>query len=126
MSLLAFGAMLTSIFSAAIRRSFCPDLGFNFRDKSANRLLTIQDDTLALIDFSEPLLGRLPKRFQLCLSHLFLFFQKTQGVADDFAGVAVASRGNLVFDKEVKMFGQIDVACWHDRLLSLAAYHDWQ
>jgi hypothetical protein len=100
--------------------------GFDFRDQSANRLLAFQDDALALIDFIEPLFGCLPKRFQLRFSFLLLIFQKTQSLADDFAGVAVAPRGNLLFDKVVKMFGQIDVACWHDRLLSLEAYHDWQ
>src|ERR1700730_3145088 len=126
MSLRAFGAMMTSIFLPAVLRGFRPDLGFDFRDKSANRLLALQDDSLALIDLIEPLGGCLPKRFQLRLARFPLCFQKTQGLADDFAGVAVAPRGNLAFDKLVEMFGQIDVACWHDRLLFLESYHDWQ
>ena len=35
------------------------------------------------------------------LPFFFLFFQKTQGFADDLAGVAVAPRGNLAFDEVV-------------------------
>jgi hypothetical protein len=93
--------MMTSIFLTAVLRSFRPELGPNCRNESANRLLPPQDDALALVDFIEPLFGGLPKRFQLRLAFLLLFFQKTQSIANDFAGVAVPSRRNLVLDKVV-------------------------
>src|ERR1019366_9771819 len=102
----------------AVLPPFRPALGFDSGDKSANRLFSRQDDALALIDFIEPLFGGLPKCLQLRLPFLLVFFQKTQGLADDFAGVAVAPRRNLAFDEVVKMFGQIDVARWHGRILS--------
>src|SRR5437879_6391398 len=70
MSLRALGAIRTSIFSTAVLRGFRPDLGFDFRDKSAYCLLALQDDALALIDFVEPLFGCLPKCFQLRFSFL--------------------------------------------------------
>ncbi len=81
---------MTSIFLTAVLRSFRPDLGIDFRDKSAKRFIALQDDALTLIDFIEPLFGCLAKRLQLRISFLLLFFQKTQSLADDFAGVAVA------------------------------------
>ena len=126
MSLRAFGAMMTSIRSPAVLGSFCPNLGFDIRDKLFDRLLALQDDTLALIDFFEPLFGCLSKRLELRLPLVLLFFEKTQRSADDFAGVAVAPRDDLTFDKGVQMFGQIDVACRHDRPLSLPSYCNWQ
>jgi hypothetical protein len=70
-------------FLAVAPRSFRPDLAFNFRDESANRLLAVQDDSLALIDFIESLFGCPPKRFQLRLPFLLLFLQKTQRLAYD-------------------------------------------
>ncbi len=60
-----------------------------FRGELTDRLLALQDDALALIDFIEPLFGCLSKRVELRLPFLLLFFQKTQSLADDFAGVAV-------------------------------------
>ena len=64
MSLRALGAIRISIFLTALLRSFRPDLGFDFRDKSANRLLALQDDAVALIDFIEPLFAWRPKPYQ--------------------------------------------------------------
>ncbi len=126
MSLRAFGAMMTSIFLHAVLRCLRPDFGFNIRDESIDLLLALQDDALPLTDFIEPLFGCLSKRMEFRLPFLLLLFEKAQCVADDFAGVAVAPRGDLTCDKVVQMFGQIDVACWYDRLLSLPYYHDWQ
>lgn len=102
-------------------KSTAPDFGFNFREELIDYLPALQDDALALIDFIEPLFGCLPKHLKLRLPLLLLFFQKAQGLADDFAGVAVAARGDLPFNKAVPMFGQIDVARRHARLLSLSA-----
>jgi len=63
MSLRAFGAMTTSIFLTAVPRNFFADLGFNIANELIDRLLALQDDALALIDFIKPLVGCLSKRF---------------------------------------------------------------
>jgi hypothetical protein len=118
--------MMTSIFLRAVLRSVRPDLGFNIREESIDLLLTLQDDAPSLIDFIEPLFRCLSKRTELRLTFMLLFFEQTQSLADDFAGVAVSPRGDLTRDKVVQMFGKIDVACRHDRLLSLPSYRDWQ
>ena len=70
MSLRARGAITTSMFLPALLH----DLGFDLRDKSANRLLALQGDSLSLIDFIEPLFGCLTKRFQLRCSFVLLLF----------------------------------------------------
>src|ERR1022692_2616610 len=102
----------------AVLRRFRPDLLLDFRNELMDRLFALQDDALALIDLRETLFGGLPQ-IQFRFAHLLVFFQKTQSFTDDFAGVAIAPRGTLAFDKEVEMFGEIDVASRHDRLLSL-------
>jgi hypothetical protein len=111
---------------AAERRKFLADFGCNIRDESFDLLLTLQDDTLALFDFIEPLFGCLAKYSELGIPFLPLSFEKTQSLADDFAGVAVAPRGDLARDEMVQMGGQIDVARWLDRLLWLSSNRDWQ
>jgi len=90
MSLLAFGAMMTSNFLHAVLRSVRPDLSFDIRDESIDLLLAFQDDALALVDFIEPLFGCVSKRIQLRIPFLLMFFEKTQSHADDFAGIVVA------------------------------------
>src|SRR5262245_47951754 len=107
MSLRAFGAMMTCTFSPAIASGFCHDLDFDVLEESVERFFALQNDALALVDVVESLFGSATKHSQLRLALLILFFQKAQGLAHDFAGVRVAPRGNLTFDKVVKMLGQI-------------------
>jgi hypothetical protein len=90
---------MNSICLPAVLRSFCPDLRFDFRHELPERLFAFDDNTLALVDLIESLSGCLPKCFQVRLAYLFLFFQQTQRLADNFAGVAVAPRGYLAFYK---------------------------
>src|SRR5256885_14919527 len=104
MSLRAFGAMMSFISLPAAPGSFCSDLAFDVREKLIDGLPVLQDDALALIDFIEAVFGCLSKRLQVRLPILLPFFEKTQRFADDFAGVAVAPRGDLTFDKGIQMF----------------------
>jgi hypothetical protein len=118
MSLRAAGAMMTAIRSPALVGRFGPDLGVDLANELLYGFLAFEENALSLIDFIEALSGCLPKRSQLRLAFLLLFFQKAQSLADDLARVAVAPGGNLALDELVQMFRQIDVARWHARFLS--------
>ena len=52
-----------------------------------------------MIDFIEPFFGRLAKHREPGIPFLLLSFEQTQSLADDFAGVAIAPRGDLVATK---------------------------
>src|ERR1017187_4098922 len=105
---------------AALKARFCPaansaDASSPSRiDKVVDLLVRPQGHIVAALDIVESFFGGGAKPLDLGLVFPLALLQQAEALADHLACVTEATGGDASLDEAVKIFGEIDVAGWHD------------
>src|ERR1035441_4751554 len=94
------------------------EFGRSFFSKSIDKVVDLlagpQGHIVAALDIVEPFLGGGAQPLDLGLVFPLALLQQAEALADHLACVTEATGGDASLDEAVKIFGEIDVAGWHD------------